>query len=93
MNVLLKGLKMPRGNNFVTIHVSADGKWCSVLETELEGEAVEVSTPHGRLIDANRLKQAMMASQIEHGIIGIKFGLSDAIRIINDALPVIEAEE
>ena len=56
MNVLLKGLKMPRGNNFVTIHVSADGKWCGVLETELEGEAVEVSTPHGRLIDVDALE-------------------------------------
>ena len=53
MSIFLKGLKMPKGNNFVTIQVSGDGKWCDVWETELEGEAVEVPTPHGNLIDAN----------------------------------------
>jgi len=53
MSVLLKGLKIPKDNDFITIHVSADGKWCGVFETELEGEVVEVHIPHGNLIDAN----------------------------------------
>lgn len=57
MSVLLKGLKMPKGKNFVTIHVSGDGKWCDVWETELEGKAVEVPTPHGNLIDVNALEE------------------------------------
>lgn len=59
MSVLLKGLKMPKGNNFVTIHVSGNGKWCDVWETELEGEVVEVPTPHGRLIDADAHKETL----------------------------------
>lgn len=101
MSVLFEGIDKPK---YCTKCPCFDGEYscCNITNTPLpafEGgpledcPAKEIKAPYGKLIDANKLKQAMMASQIVHGIIGTTFGLSDAIRIINDALSVIEAEE
>lgn len=50
MSVLLQGLSMPKGNPR-TIILYRDGTWCDTYK----GKAVEVPTPHGRLIDADAL--------------------------------------
>jgi len=88
MSVLLKGLKMPKGNNFVTIHVSADGKWCGVFETELEGEVVEVPTPHGDLIDGDELyREVVKAHAYEH------LSVKRIIAMVRNSSTVIKEEE
>ena len=88
MSILLKGLKMPKGNNFVTIHVSSDGKWCDVWETELEGEAVEVPTPHGDLIDGDELyREVAKAHAYEH------LSVKRIIATVRNSSTVIETEE
>lgn len=54
MSILIKGVKMPKGEKeglFIAIH---DGKAYRV-GTKEELEAVEVPIPHGDLIDANDL--------------------------------------
>lgn len=106
MSVLVKDMKMPKGCHSGCPLTDSDAFTCEITGRDivLDDEdtitcrpswcpLVEVPTHHDKLIYANKLKQAMMASQIEHGIIGTTFGLSDAIRIINDALSVIEEEE
>lgn len=105
MSVLVKGMKMPKGCHSGCPLTDSDAFTCEITGRDIVWtdedtiacrpswcQLVELPPHHGRLIDANKLKQAMMVSQIQHGIIGTTFGLSDAIRIINDALSVIEAE-
>ena len=53
MSVLLQGLSTPKGNPR-TINIYRDGVWCDAYTTE-NGKAIEVPTPHGRLIDAKAL--------------------------------------
>lgn len=60
MSVLIKGMKMPKDEE-VRILLFPNGQvfidnGVYFLEYELEYEAVEVPTPHGRLIDADELE-------------------------------------
>lgn len=58
MSILIKGMKMPTAQQgCMTIRIYRDGKCVSHPQgTLIKGvEAVEVRTPHGRLIDADAL--------------------------------------
>lgn len=55
MSVLLQGLSMPKGNPR-TINLYKDGTWCDAYTTK-DGKAIEVHTPHGRLVDAGELEK------------------------------------
>ena len=60
MSVLIKGMEMPKGNP-VTINIYRDGSWVNAYTTE-DGKAIEVPTPHGRLIEEQWLKDAMITT-------------------------------
>lgn len=61
MSVLLKGIDLPKEGR-ITLQIGYDGSIYSVSKFKLEEEkyetyshAVEVLTPHGRLIDADKI--------------------------------------
>lgn len=66
MGVYIKGVEMPR-NNYIKLTLYPSGDYISrtynfwtgeILDEHLEFEALtEVPEPHGRLIDADKLKQ------------------------------------
>ena len=92
MSILIKGVKMPKGEKeglFIAIH---DGKAYRV-GTKEELEAVEVPTPHGRLIDADaeikKIEAIKGKVKTDRGCIDVYDG---EIACLTLASTVIEAE-
>lgn len=87
MSLILKGIDMPEPikdqYTHLELYVRSDGV---VFDDDLEevGQAIQIDRPHGRLIDVDKLKEA-----IRTDIMG---GLNYE-RFINDALTILEAEE
>lgn len=53
---------------------------------------VEIPTPHGRLIDADELKKKLEKHREMCGDIELAHGIDEAIRILENATIIIEAE-
>lgn len=90
MSVLIKGINMPKGEEeglFIAIY---DGKAYRV-GTKEELEAVEIPTPHGRLIDAERLTYSFNVSDFDNS--DAFENVDSAIHVVNCMPTVIEAEE
>lgn len=86
MSILITGMEMPKELGVYSLDLYVD-EVCQIQR--LDGstfEAVEISTPHGRLIDADKLE----ANYIRIRDDGIK---EYTQRAINNAPTVIEAEE
>ena len=87
MSLILKGIDMPEPikdqYTHLELYVRSDGV---VFDDDLEevGQAIQIDRPHGRLIDADKLKEA-----IRTDIMG---GLNYE-RFINNAHTILEAEE
>ena len=84
-HLLIKGMEMPKhGDKLLCIDIWPSGKVSISSDPMCKtvGIAVEIPTPHGRLIDADAL--ANVASQ-RMGVVNIKH--------IDDAPTVIEAEK
>lgn len=87
MSILIEGVDMPPTVNGVKLthelYIRSDGV---VFDDDLEevGQAIQIDRPHGRLIDADELKEA-----IRTDIMG---GLNYE-RFMNNAPTIIEAEE
>lgn len=60
MSILIRGMEMPTGDNNITLFLYPGGKAvvCGMLGPLDHYEAVELP-PHGRLIDADALKDTM----------------------------------
>ena len=58
MAALLEGIDIPEGCSTLLI-IYKDGTWVNAYTTE-EGNAIEVSEPHGRLIDADALNYTLL---------------------------------
>ena len=66
MSVLIKGIDMPSGLAERGFVIRGDGRVCNFIGTPIEGCcAVEVPTPHGRLIDADDLHEKMYHEAFE----------------------------
>lgn len=59
MSILVKGMDMPKGNSTLNVLIYSDGRIFTGHKDDNEYSAVEVPTPHGRLIDAVALKVGM----------------------------------
>ena len=101
MSVLIKGMDMPKAGELLQVAENVDGK-IFVRETT-HGEwhpLIEVTTPHGRLIDADYLL-AMAEEYIEEYDATDSYGLhtdkwcgwKEAEDVIRTAKTVIEAED
>lgn len=93
MSVLIKGMNMPKEGECQALIIHSDGS-ISVNLNSTNYRAVEVPTPHGRLIDADKLLEVLDKTQKEFeadtfGNLHIDY-ISDEF---NDAPTVIEAEE
>ena len=60
MSILIKGMEMPQGNSTINVLIYADGTVYTGHVNDSRYSAVSVPTPHGRLIDADVLIEAMM---------------------------------
>ena len=62
MGVYIKGMEMPKEPTPITIY--PDGKWADYTDGS-QGIVIEVSTPHGRLIDVSQKIQVQIYDE-EH---------------------------
>ena len=102
MSILIKCMEMPKEDNIshVILHIHSDGTCAvtgKVYETEggvpvavaafeMYGEAVEVPTPHGRLIDADELPKIAYEHMDDTALAGLENAF--------ERMPtIIEAEE
>ena len=54
MSIILKGIDIPKDDEEITIEISKDGlRVYSTHLKEADVEAIQIPTPHGRLIDAD----------------------------------------
>lgn len=59
MSILIRGMEMPKGNSTINLLIYSDGRIFTGHLNDDKYSAVEVPTPHGRLIDADALHDAM----------------------------------
>ena len=102
MSVLIKGMDMPKNDSWVNVRIKEKGGKpiiAFITGEDLEGkyfEIEEIPTPHGRLIDADRLMEVIEKNSyllkgyynsLENGMFltGIK-------QAIDEAPTIIEAE-
>ena len=55
MSILIKGMEMPQGNSTINVLIYADGTVYTGHVNDSRYSAVSVTTPHGRLIDADEM--------------------------------------
>lgn len=93
MTVLIKGIEMPPDieGAEVIIHIKPDGTVFDMRGVHLQAQAVEVPTPHGRLIDADELMKVVY-SELSYGEEAL-WAMIFCDGFIGPAPTVIEAEE
>ena len=89
MSILIKGIDMPKDGEEITIEISKDGlRVYSTHLKEADVEAIQIPTPHGRLIDKDELlshiKKDPLFSLVE------QYGISG---VIESRPTILEAEE
>ena len=57
MSILVRGMDMPQGNSTISVLIYADGTVYTGHVNDSRYSAVSVPTPHGRLIDADKIKR------------------------------------
>lgn len=104
MGVYIKCMEMPK-EDVKSITIFPDGNvriWGSDIDHDEWAEAIEVSTPHGRLIDADALdirrREQQAWQDYEHNpdneyIEGVKDGLHEASKQLSTAMTIIEKED
>lgn len=101
MSVLVKGMKMPRDDCEALRQITITNAWVDgeikmlahdTVTNEFIGEVVDVHTPHGRLNDADYLKEHIIACAT-NGRPLHNMELSELLEAIDDVPAVIEAEE
>lgn len=99
MSLILKGIDMPKHTEYITLKVYTDGtiERVNITSTELDKDAKAIQIPkgHGRLIDADLLKDTIRDS-VPAYTIGIKiptFGDTQIMSAIEVMPTILEAEE
>lgn len=87
MSVLIKGMEMPKADNWKTIRIYYEGtcaepNWQGDCKYMQDCEAVPIH-PHGRLIDADALKLDLTKF----------YGVGMILRLIDEQPTIIEAED
>ena len=85
MSILIRDMEMPKNGEYKPVYIYDTGEvTMEIAGEEVQiGTAIEIQTPHGRLIDAERLKGAFLDKYIIY---------DDTLNIINDAPTIIESE-
>lgn len=88
MAVLLEGINIPEGNP-ITISIYRDGTWVNAYTTE-DGNAIEVSEPHGRLGDLDALPWYLANTSVKYATYEDWEMLCDAIAAAPTVIPASE---
>ena len=93
MAILLEGINIPEGNP-ITINIYRDGTWVNAYTTE-DGNAIEVSEPHGRLGDLTSIEAQLdyIANLDWNKQVGASGGMLAALEVVEDAPTVIPASD
>jgi len=91
MAVLLEGINIPEGNP-ITINIYRDGTWVNAYTTE-DGNAIEVSEPHGRLGDLDALPWYLANTSVKYATYEDWEMLCDAIAEAPTVIPASEEGE
>lgn len=88
-DILIRGMEMPKGDNTISITIFSNGKVSLAHDKEYAeyAEAVLLSEGHGRLIDADVLKENLRTVEFWNGS-----ELIVSEQDINDALTIVPAE-
>ena len=62
MSILIKGMEMPQGNSTINVLIYADGTVYTGHVNDSKYSAVSVPTPHGRLIDKDKLRHELFTN-------------------------------
>ena len=91
MSILIRGMEMPQGNSTINVLIYADGTVYTGHVNDSRYSAVSVQTPHGRLVDADKLKRHIdkLPALPDGNFAGTHRNLK---ALINMQQPVIEAE-
>ena len=63
MSIILKGIDLPHEE--INLTITKDGRIYLDNKYQLIAEAIQIPTPHGRLIDANKLEAMMYQEAFE----------------------------
>ena len=91
MSILIKGMEMPKAGQVIEIAQNVDGSMFARLEPSYGHwyEIVEVPTPHGQLIDEDKLR-----FEIEKYFNGLPIqGHYDMLKLVDEVPTIVEAEE
>ncbi len=98
MDILIHGIEMPKdGCGFLmAFTLNEKGEWLCAKMNECKWRTVNVLPPHGRLIDADELREKMI-KEAEHFLPyiheGIRHGYHNCELLVDDAPTVIETED
>lgn len=94
MSIILKGIDMPKASNEDCVAVIRSNGKVEVWQTgmkEFEAQAIQIPTPHGRLIDEDTLICRMDDSFRMAGLNGADY--RKVKRWLKNARTILEAEE
>lgn len=84
MSILIKGIEIPKPHHVNGFYIYDDGTVRNLGRNKVIGQAIEVPTPHGRLIDADAFENYLITVYAEGDQVAID---------LQDRETVIEAEE
>lgn len=92
MSILIKGIDMPKTPKTIVIYpngtiVDGDRKGLRISKAE----AVEIPTPHGRLIDADEMQDKAYKRYFNNTI--SSYGMFEVNRAIDNAPTILEGED
>lgn len=96
MSIIIKGMDMPKKDTGCRIIILYDGQVAMDDGTFIpKYKAVEIPTPHGRLIDAEELRSQMEDAWISYRLSPNypTYGDSTAMAYLDFAPTILEAEE
>ena len=96
MSILIKGIDLPKEGEKITLAIFHDGDIVSYKYwLPKEAEAIQIPTPHGRIIDAD-LFEEIIKDSVPAWTIGVKiptYGDMDIMDKIYYMPTILEAEE
>lgn len=94
MSILIKGIDMPKKANhhFQLIFYSVDESQGIIWEGFLKDRVFEIPTPHGRLVDIDKVKDELK-DQVPCCGLDRTYRVSNAFDTMNNAPTILEGEE
>lgn len=94
MNILIKGMEMPKEGDLLCINIYPDGKVCINLDLDCKQVATAIPVPpHGDLIDRYDLKNKEITIDYDERDDTFEDGLLFVTDLINNAPIIIPAEK